>query len=108
MNENELRTALHNLERRLAAALNNAQAAQDDLNRVRMLGSLPPIQYFLLSAAIAEEPRVGPRGVVKLSDQDGDEIVNLILDSARFRRGEVTSVAEARRQRLSAEKDKRR
>jgi hypothetical protein len=35
-------------------------------------------------------------------------VVNLMLDASRFRRGEVVSVEEARRQRLSAEKDRRR
>jgi hypothetical protein len=106
MNENEIRTALHNLEHRLAVALNNAQAAQDDLNRVRMLGSLPPIQYFHLSAAIAEEPRVGPRGVVKLSTDEQEKTSELIVLSGMVRRGQAIDLAAARK--LLAEKDKRR
>jgi hypothetical protein len=96
--------ALRNLESRLAMALDSAQEAEHDLNSVRLRAGLPPIKYFHLSAAVAVEAKAGPRGVVKLSDQDGDETVNLMLDSARVRRGEVVSVAEARRRRLNKDR----
>jgi hypothetical protein len=101
-------SALRNLESRLSMALDNATQAESDLNAVRLQAGLPPYKFFHLSAAVAVEAKAGPRAVVKLSDQDGDETVNLMLDAGRVRRGEVVSVAEARRQRLSAEKDKRR
>jgi hypothetical protein len=101
--------ALRNLESRLAMALNSATQAEHDLNTVRLRAGLPPIQYFHLSAAVAQETNVGPKGGAKRSVEDADDdVVNLMLDASRFRRGEVVSVAEARRQRLSAEKDRRR
>jgi hypothetical protein len=106
MNENEIRMALRNLESRLATALNNAQAAQDDLNRVRMLGSLPPIQYFHLSAAVAPEAPTGPRAAVRLSAHEQETTSEFIVLSGVVRRGEAIDLAAARK--LLAEKDKRR
>jgi hypothetical protein len=94
-------TQLHNLERALAMALGAAQQAEGDLNSIRLKAGLPPIKYFHLSAAVAEETKVGPKG--------GGVTPNaaaMMMDAGRVRRGEVVSMEEAARLRL--EEDKRR
>jgi hypothetical protein len=44
------------------------------------------------------------KGVVNAEDQDADDVPGLLADAGRYRRGEVVSVAEARRQRLAEER----
>jgi hypothetical protein len=69
-----LTSALRNLESRLSLALNAAQQAESDLNRVRLQAGLPPYKWFHLSAAVAVEARAGPKtGGVRLS---AEQIVN--------------------------------
>ena len=97
-------SALRNLESRLAMALDAATQAEHDLNQIRLQAGLPPIKFFHLSAAIAEEPRVGPRGAVRLSAQDQDETVNMILDSASVARGQAVDMAAARKLRIARDK----
>jgi hypothetical protein len=93
-------SALRNLESRLSMALDNAQQAETDLNRVRLQCGLSPIQYFHLSAAIPVEVRARPKtGGVSLTPE-------MMVDAGRVRRGEVVSMAEAAR--LRVEEDKRR
>jgi hypothetical protein len=101
---NNYDTQLGNLWRSLAMALNAADQAQNDYNAVRMRAGLPPFQAFHLSAAMAVEARVGPKGDVRLSAAQRDDVVAMILDSSRFAKGEVISVAEARRQRLNKDR----
>jgi hypothetical protein len=99
-------SALKNLESRLSLALNAATQAEHDLNSVRLQAGLPPIKYFHLSAAVAVEPKTGPRGVVKLSADEREETSELIILSGMVRRGQAIDLAAARK--LLAEKDKRR
>lgn len=93
-------SALRNLESRLAMALGAAQQAEGDLNSIRLKAGLPPIKYFHLSAAIAEEPRVGPRGVVKLSDQESSAASEMMIEAAMVARGQAVDMAAARKLRL--------
>jgi hypothetical protein len=74
-------SALRNLESRLALALDSAAQAQADLNAVRMRAGMGPIQYFHLSAAIAET-KVGAKGGTRLT---AEQIVN----AGRFTRNEA-------------------
>jgi hypothetical protein len=94
-------SALRNLESRLAMALGAARQAEGDLNSIRLKAGLPPIKYFHLSAAVAEEPRLGPKGGAVTPNA-----AQMMQDAGRVRRGEVVSMAEAARLRL--EEDKRR
>jgi hypothetical protein len=103
MNENEIRTALRNLESRLAMALDNATQAEHDLNRIRLLAGLPPHKYFHLSAAVVVETQVGPKAGASRTTLGAAE---MMVDAGRVRRGEVVSMAEAAR--LRVEEDKRR
>jgi hypothetical protein len=100
MNENEIRTALRNLESRLAMALDNATQAEHDLNRIRLLAGLPPHKYFHLSAAVITETQVGPK-----ASRTTPGAADMMRDAGRVRRGEVVSMAEAAR--LRVEEDKR-
>jgi hypothetical protein len=100
-------SALRNLESRLAMALNAATQAEHDLNSVRLRGGLPPHKYFHLSAAIAEEPRVGPRAVVKLSAQESSATSEMLVEAGMVRRGEAVDMASARKLRI-VERDRNR
>jgi hypothetical protein len=73
MANNYYDTQLGNLERSLAMALNATQQAQDDLNSIRMRAGLPPIEYFRLTAAVAQETPTGPKGGAKRSVEDADD-----------------------------------
>jgi hypothetical protein len=96
-----IKSALRNLESRLAMALDNAAQSENDLNRVRLQAGLPPYKFFHLSAAIAAEAKAGPKtgGVMQ-------NAADMMRDAGRVRRGEVVSMAEAARLRI--EEDKRR
>jgi hypothetical protein len=63
-------SALRNLESRLSLALDNAQQAEHDLNRVRLQAGLPPYKFFHLSAAALPSAPVGPKGGTRLSAED--------------------------------------
>jgi hypothetical protein len=102
-----LTSALRNLESRLALALDSAQQAEHDLNRVRLQCGLPPQKYFHLSAAVPVEPRTGPRGVVKLSAQESSATSEMLVEAGMVRRGEAIDMAAARKLRL-VEKDRNR
>jgi hypothetical protein len=100
-------SALKNLESRLSLALNAATQAEHDLNSVRLQAGLPPYKFFHLSAAVVAESRTGPRGAVKLSDQDQDETANMIVDAGRVARGQAVDMTAARKLRL-VERDRNR
>jgi hypothetical protein len=53
--------ALHNLESRLAMALDSARQAQDDLNAIRMRAGLGPIQYSICLPRSPSRLKPGPR-----------------------------------------------
>jgi hypothetical protein len=106
-------TSLKNLTLRLRMAFGNVAQASDDLDRARAQAGLKPFlreEYRValvdMSTYVAErERRAGLRG--DADDDATEDVVNLMLDASRFRRGEVVDVAQARRERLSAGKDKR-
>src|SRR6476660_1884792 len=93
-------TELRRLETQFFEAETALHAATVALNRGRAENRLPPVSSPA-SADAAWAKMIGEaERRVKADDDSRAETVNLILDSARFGRGEVVSVEEARRQRL--------
>jgi hypothetical protein len=91
---------LRRLETQFLEAETALRAATVALNRARAENRLPPVSS-LASADAAWSRMIGEaERKVKADDDSRSDFANLVLDSSRFRRGEVVSVAEARRQRL--------
>jgi hypothetical protein len=101
---NNYDTQLGNLWRSLAMALNAADQAQNDYNAIRMKAGMAPFQAFHLSAAVAVEPKTGPRGVVKLSPQESSEAAEMMILGGMVNRGEAGDFAAARKLRLVRDK----
>jgi len=99
---------LQRLETQFLAAETALRAATIALNRARAENRLPPVSSPAGADAAWSNMIGEAERRVRADDDSGSETVNLMLDAGRARRGEVVSVAEARRQRLSAEKDRRR